>query len=72
MDVVNIKVNEMRRRALLTQKELAEKANISRSYLANIESGKYNPSLKVLKRIADALGVNVVFLIQEDKTCKKT
>lgn len=41
----------------LTQKELAEKANISRSYLADVENGRYNPSIEVLNAIAHALNV---------------
>ena len=41
-----------------TQKELAEKSNISRSHLSEIESGKKSPSIEVVKKIALALGLD--------------
>lgn len=43
----------------LTQDELAELANISRPYYANIEAGRKDPSIGVAKRIADALHTTV-------------
>lgn len=42
-----------------TQQELAALANISRSYLADVERNRYNPSLETLEKIADALNVSV-------------
>ncbi|MGM0535208.1 MAG: helix-turn-helix domain-containing protein [Pseudomonadota bacterium] len=43
----------------LRARDLAEKAGISQGYLSEIESGKKSGSLDVLKRIADALGVEL-------------
>jgi transcriptional regulator with XRE-family HTH domain len=37
----------------LTQKELAEKLGISKSYLSEIESGKKTPTLELLNRYSD-------------------
>ncbi len=39
----------------MSQEDLAKKANVDRSYISQIESGKKIPSLSVLERIADAL-----------------
>ena len=39
--------------------ELAEKAGISQGYLSEIEAGKKAGSLGVLKRVAEALGVEL-------------
>ncbi|WP_240454227.1 helix-turn-helix transcriptional regulator [Halomonas sp. NO4] len=39
--------------------ELAERAGISQGYLSEIEAGKKTGSLGVLKRIADALNVEL-------------
>lgn len=39
--------------------ELAEKVGISQGYLSELESGKKTGSLSVLKRIAEALGVEL-------------
>ncbi|MEK5163139.1 helix-turn-helix transcriptional regulator [Paenibacillus sp. FSL R5-0527] len=40
----------------LTQSELAERVGISRPYLANIERGEYDPSLKVAQLLSQELG----------------
>jgi transcriptional regulator with XRE-family HTH domain len=43
----------------LTQKELAEKVGMDRTYLNQIEQGKRKASLMMLERIAKALDVSV-------------
>lgn len=43
----------------MTQSDLAEKSGISRPYLTEIETGKKDGSLRAMKAIASALGVNV-------------
>jgi transcriptional regulator with XRE-family HTH domain len=43
----------------ITQEELAMTVGISRSYVAGIEAGKVNPSLDVVTRIGDALGLDL-------------
>lgn len=43
----------------MSQEELAKKANVDRSYISQIESGRKTPSLAVLERIADALGCSL-------------
>lgn len=58
---VGAQIKEARKRANLTQLALAGAAGISRSYLAGAEQGKYNPSFKVLKKIASACGVDLNF-----------
>ena len=45
-----------------TQKDLSEAAGISRPYLTEIETGKKDGSLRAMKSIAGALGVNVGML----------
>lgn len=42
----------------LSQDELAFDAEMSRSYLSQLEKGKFHVSLKVIGRLADALGAN--------------
>lgn len=41
----------------LSQKSLAEKANISCSFLCDIEKGRANPALQTLEKIAKALKI---------------
>lgn len=45
-----------------TQSELSQEAGISRPYLTEIETGKKDGSLRAMKSIASALGVNVGML----------
>lgn len=52
-------MNNLRRQRMaagLTQQELAEKAGIRRETLANIERGRYNPSLRTAQTLAGLLG----------------
>ena len=62
----NIKMH--RKENNLTQKELAEKANISRSYLADVENDRYNPSLDVLNSIANSLNLKTKDLLDDETT----
>ena len=50
----------------LTQENLAEKVDLSVSYISEIENGKKRPSLKTLEKIAAALEVSLVSLMGED------
>lgn len=52
-------VKIMRKHRGLTQKELADKAGISRPYLTEIETGKKDGSIRAMKSLAEVLGVTV-------------
>ncbi|MGE6365167.1 helix-turn-helix domain-containing protein [Bacillus paramycoides] len=65
---VPFNIKRYRKEKKMTQKELAEKANISRSYLGDIEGGRYNPSLDTLNTIAKALNVNINLLLTDSET----
>lgn len=41
----------------LTQKELAEKTGINQADISKLENGTRNPSIKLLKRLADGMGM---------------
>ena len=49
----------------LKVKELASKVEITEQYMSNIEHGKRNPSLKLLKKLAKELGCSVYEFIEE-------
>jgi len=55
-----------REKAGLTQMELSNKVGVSRAYYADVERGRYTPSLKVLSRLADILGIDLNFLKLDD------
>jgi len=52
----------------MTQKELAEKAGVSRQTIIAIEAGKYNPSLKLAFQIADVFGKELTEVFTYEKT----
>jgi transcriptional regulator with XRE-family HTH domain len=47
----------LRRRRGLTQEALAEKAGLSRTYLARLETARQEPTLSTLVKLAKALQV---------------
>ncbi|MCS7093229.1 MAG: helix-turn-helix domain-containing protein [Patescibacteria group bacterium] len=49
----------------LSQQELALLSDTDRSYLAEVEEGKANPSIKFLNKITRALKVNIKELIKD-------
>jgi DNA-binding XRE family transcriptional regulator len=40
----------------LTQEQLAELVGTKQTNISRLESGRYNPSLKMLKKVAEAVG----------------
>lgn len=49
-------IKKERERRKLTQEELAEKSGLSRSYVCDLESGRYFPGVKTLMKISSGLG----------------
>ena len=43
----------------LRQKELAERTGINQADISKLENGTRNPSLKLLKRLADGMGMDL-------------
>ena len=43
----------------LTQKQLSEKTGITQPDISKIENGNANPSIRTLKRLADAMGMKL-------------
>lgn len=52
-------VQRLRRKAGLTQEQLAEKAELSLKYLGELERGRGNPTLSILENIASALKMSL-------------
>jgi len=51
-------IRERRRQLDLTQEEVAERIKTSTPYVGHLESGKRNPSDKILTRLAEVLGLD--------------
>ena len=57
------RLRDLREAAGKSQGELADRADLSRTYLNQLEAGKRDPSLSTLRRLARALGVKLEALI---------
>lgn len=64
---VGQKIRKLRRNQDLTQAELGKKSGIDARNLTRYENDHLHPSMKVLKRIAEALGVAVDELIEAEE-----
>ncbi len=52
-------------KAGLSQEQLAEKADLARNYIGNIERAEYKVTVEVLARIAEALNLRVSDLTRD-------
>ncbi|MBU1540453.1 MAG: helix-turn-helix domain-containing protein [Alphaproteobacteria bacterium] len=58
-------VRRVRAEKGMTIEGLANEVGLSYSYVGELQRGKRNPTLKVVERIAGALGVRAVDLLRE-------
>lgn len=52
-------IEEARKKANMTQAELAAKIGTNKSYISRVETGRTEPKVSTFYRIASALGLNV-------------
>ena len=62
------KLKDLRKSKGLTLKELANKTNLSISFISDIEHNRSNPSISTLKILCNALDVPITYLLEDDKT----
>ncbi len=58
------RVRQLREAKSWTQELLAERADLDRSYIAGIEAGLRNPSIKATAKIARGLGTSLAHLFE--------
>ena len=63
-DVFAANLRRLRHEKGLSQDDLAYEAEVSRSYLSQLEKGAFYASLKVIGRLAEALGVEPAELLK--------
>ena len=61
-------VREMRRARHLSQRQLAGRMQVPRTYISKIENGKAIPTLGSLERLATALGVEMRQLVRDERS----
>lgn len=58
------KIKEIRKQKGLTQKQLGDLCGIADSNIRKYENGKQNPKIETLQKIADALGCDILDLME--------
>lgn len=61
--IVGANIRRLRKAKGLTQEQLAHESEVAMRYVAGVERGEENPSLKFLVKMADALGVEPSVLL---------
>jgi transcriptional regulator with XRE-family HTH domain len=62
--MIGVRLREARRHANLTQEQLAEIVGADNKTISRIEAATSDPSLSLLLRIADAVGVRLADLLR--------
>lgn len=62
------KITKLKKLKGLSQVDLSEATGISRDAISKYERGDAMPSVEYAKRIADALGVSLDYLVSDDDT----
>lgn len=67
--MLKTRIREYRTRLRLKQDDLAKLASVRRETIAHLESGKYNPSLKLGMQVAKILNTTVeeLFIFSDDE-----
>jgi transcriptional regulator with XRE-family HTH domain len=63
---VGAKIRRLRKVRGLSQERLAQEASIDLRYLGGIERGEHSPTVNVVGRLANALGVDPSDLLKPD------
>lgn len=58
-------IKERRRTLSLSQKDLAEMAELSLATIKDIERGEGNPSIKTVSKIMDVLGMEILYKVRK-------
>jgi len=61
-------VREARRDRCLSQRQLAGRMQVPRTYISKIENGKAVPTLSSLERLAQALGIGICDLLRDGRS----
>ena len=63
MNIVSNSIKKLREERGMTQDELAEKLNVTRQAVSNWETGKTQPDIETLTRLAEIFDVSVERII---------
>ena len=63
--LVGANVARLRKQIDITQAELADRMGVDRAYISGLEQGARNPTIVTLWHVAEALGVKVAALLED-------
>ncbi|MCH6550290.1 MAG: helix-turn-helix transcriptional regulator, partial [Proteobacteria bacterium] len=66
MDNVGLHLKQLRTRQRLSQRQLARNSGVSNATISLIEHGRTDPSMGLLKRILDSMGVSFADFFASD------
>ncbi len=63
------RIEELRKKAGMTQKGLGDELGVSRQTIISLENGKYNPSIILAHEISKKFGMSIeeIFIFEEEK-----
>ncbi|MCM1315097.1 MAG: helix-turn-helix domain-containing protein [Prevotella sp.] len=61
------KIRNRREQLGYTQIELAKRVHTTQPYISRLERNNFNPSMKMIKNIADALRISTDYLLFDDR-----
>lgn len=66
-NIIGYAIKSARENKSLTQEEVANKIGISRSYLSDLENGRYTPSSEKLILLTNFLNMDMSFILEKYK-----
>jgi transcriptional regulator with XRE-family HTH domain len=65
LGVLGSTIAQRRQRLRISQQELAERSNVDRAFISNVERGKRNPTFAALAKLSFGLGLRLSRLIAQ-------
>jgi len=65
LEALGALLRAQRRAADLTLRDLSERTKVSNAYLSQLERGLHEPSLRVMRQLAEALGIPLETLLEQ-------
>jgi len=65
-EIIGKNIRYYREEQELTQKMVAHRAGFTAAYLGYLERGEKNPSVEIIERVADSLGIEPYYLLMDN------
>lgn len=70
LSAIGARIKELRRSKEMTQNDLATQCNFEKASMSRIEAGKTNVTILTLRKISNALGVEITEFFKADSPLK--